>query len=214
MRGHGWQIHLRLMTLSTAGKGKQRDLRRWQRADSRLSEAHTEGYIHNTLVRLRLQTQSLIIGEKTPCIMNINLLCSVHVMMTQIPPHLASWTCSYHGGYLYSHQTSAMQISKYWHHHVDTCGGGGGRGGGSQGWELGEVISEVWKRNWNATRRRVLRVEKATFSTRKLAILPSQRQKDPSKGTRELGVLSSMKCCIAGFIKVLLSMDTYRIYLS
>lgn len=66
-------------------KGKaERDLGR--RAYSCSSGAHVEGYIHNTLVKLRLQTQSLIIKKKTPCIVTINSLCNVHVMTTQIPP--------------------------------------------------------------------------------------------------------------------------------
>lgn len=42
-----------------------------------LSEANKEGYIYNKLLKFRLQTQLLII--KKPCIMTINLLCSVHV---------------------------------------------------------------------------------------------------------------------------------------
>lgn len=46
---------------------------------SHLSEANKEGYIHNKLLKFRLQTQLLIIIKKNPCIMTINLLCSVHV---------------------------------------------------------------------------------------------------------------------------------------
>lgn len=190
MRGHGWQIQLRLMTLSTA-----RDLGRWQRAYSRLSEAHTEGNIHNTLVKPRLQTQSLIIKKKTPCIMTTNLLCNVHVTMTQRPPSsilnlFLSW------GYLYSHQTSAMQISKYWHRHVDTCRGrrrGGGshsasshlpqsvRTGGGNKWSLEEKLKCNLEERPTSRKSHIFYSE-AGHST-------SPKTEGSSKGTWELGVI-------------------------
>lgn len=80
--GKGWQTQLWLRTLRTTWKGEQRDSRRWQWTYVPIHQKQTWKVTH-IINGWRLKTSDTITSKtktnKKPCIMNINLLCSVYV---------------------------------------------------------------------------------------------------------------------------------------